>query len=407
MEDVKGVAFGRRAQAIQAGNVGGSVIQAQGDVFLGKPPRDEQYEIVQNWDRQRRLREFDLSNRDLSGLDLSGADLTNANLSRATLDNAKLSKARLSHADLSGAFLSNAYLEDADLSSANLYDAFLAWARLASAKLDFADLRKVAGTGANLWKASMLHAKMTEAEFDLEASLRHADLRWAEMSKADLSNSDLRQADLSRANLSDANLTGTDLRQANLFKADLSGADLSYADLREANLKGANLEGAVYDFHTKWPEGFTPAESPAQYERLQVSEFHLREATGLSQAELNAIDRIASALSGMSQSSSTGASIYCGSFLLTVSYIEERVLDAHFGYLDEDLKQQALNSRAFIEELGWELEQDEDDEYEDLEISVEFEASDDREYHVLTNNIVAIMTRVFGCSANDLEIDVF
>ena len=115
-----------------------------------------------------------------------------------------------------------------------VYQNYLEWARhqyLRSRGLDFADLRNVAGTGANLWKASMYYAKLNEAEFDMEASLRHADLRWADLSKADLSNSDLRQADLSRANLSDADLTGTDLRQANLLKADLSGADLSLGSL--------------------------------------------------------------------------------------------------------------------------------------------------------------------------------
>jgi hypothetical protein len=60
--------------------VEGPVIQAQGGVTMDKGHRDEQYDIVLNWDGKTRMRDFDLAGRDLSALKLGNADLRDANL---------------------------------------------------------------------------------------------------------------------------------------------------------------------------------------------------------------------------------------------------------------------------------------------------------------------------------------
>ena len=82
---------------------------------------------------------------------------------------------------------------------------------------------------------------------------RPANLRWANLSGADLSWANLRGAYLYGVNLSGANLDGANLDGAYLYGVNLSGANLSGADL-----DGANLSGAIWDEHTRWPDGFTP-----------------------------------------------------------------------------------------------------------------------------------------------------
>lgn len=387
MDDVTAAAVGRQAQAVQTGNVGGSLIQAQGDVILGKSLRDEQYEIVLHWDGQRRLREFDLSQRNLSGLDLSGADLTRANLSGATLDGANLRKANLSGADLYHASLSSTHLEGANLKTAKLNGAFMLDARLAEANLDFADLSHVTATTANLSRTTMRYAKCCEAELDLGAKLRKADLSWA---------------DLSRANLSNA-----DLREANLFKANLSEADLSFADLSGATLKGAVLTGAVYTFHTHWPEGFAPRDSGARYDPAAAPDTSLHQVSNLNRTALAVVDRLARALRELSESNlSVTISDADGLLSTDIFCMDQGILNATIDLwaVSEEVRQKALRSRTFIEGLGWHLEQDEE-ESEDINIYVDFAVHDDRDRQVLANNIIAIMTHVLDCAADRLEIE--
>ena len=103
-----------------SGSSGGLVIGrgAIAKVALGKDQRDEQYEIAMNWDGQRPMRGFDLSERDLSGLNLTSADLRKAKLREADLSKTNLSMANLSEADLSEANLSEADLYQTDLTGA-------------------------------------------------------------------------------------------------------------------------------------------------------------------------------------------------------------------------------------------------------------------------------------------------
>ena len=72
---------------------GGTVAIGQGAIAVGSQgndQRNEQYEIAKNWDGERLMRGFDLSERDLSGLNLVNADLRKANLKGADLSKTNL-----------------------------------------------------------------------------------------------------------------------------------------------------------------------------------------------------------------------------------------------------------------------------------------------------------------------------
>jgi uncharacterized protein YjbI with pentapeptide repeats len=224
-------AVGDRAAAAGAGglavggDVGGPVIQARGDVTLGKSEKDDQYDAVLSWDGNRSLRYFDLSGRDLSGLKLVGADMHGAKLTRADL-----SGANLAHADLRKADLSEANLSHADISEAYM--------------LRFRPLKAILDEDIPSDEQGRL---MLEYFFGDAArpDLRGAILTRADLSEANLNGADLRIASLQRVTLRDATLRYADLRRADLSEADLRGADLRGADLRDADLRQANLEGAV------------------------------------------------------------------------------------------------------------------------------------------------------------------
>jgi hypothetical protein len=116
-----------------------------------------------------------------------------------------------------------------------------------------------------------------EATYRIVANIKRLN-RYG-ISNINLTGAFLKIANLTGFNLRSANLLGADLRGANLDKADLSkanltGAHLEGADLRKADLRGTNflraellgahLEGAVYNFLTRWPEGFDPKKSGAK-----------------------------------------------------------------------------------------------------------------------------------------------
>jgi hypothetical protein len=209
-----GIAVGRRAMAAQTGDIAGSFVQAQGDVTIGTPLRDEQYGIALNWDGKTPMREFDLSGRNLSDLNLRKADLSEASLAEADLDGIDLLDADLDEADLRGASLIRANLQEAGLGGADLTAADLSGANLATAYAGFVDLKG--------------------------AKLRHA-------------------------NLQGTNLQESDLEGADLSFADLRGALLSGTNLKRANLRKANLNGACYDENTVWPKGINPRKVGAHF----------------------------------------------------------------------------------------------------------------------------------------------
>lgn len=163
------VGVGRGAQVASVSE-GGTAYQAQGDIVLGKAKRDEQYQIVLNWDGKTRLRGFDLSGRDLSGLKLDNADLQGSNLQGVNLRETSLVKADLRNTNLQWVDLSELSLINVDLRDSNLQ-------------------------GANLWETSLV-----------KADLRNANLKGARFWKTDLYGADLRDTDLQEAKLSGANL---------------------------------------------------------------------------------------------------------------------------------------------------------------------------------------------------------
>ena len=90
------------------------------------------------------------------------------------------------------------------------------------------------------------------------AFLKIANLTGINLRSANLLGADLRGANLKKADLSKANLTGAHLKGADLRKADLRGTNFLRAEL-----SGTNLETAVYNFLTRWPEGFDPKKAGA------------------------------------------------------------------------------------------------------------------------------------------------
>lgn len=92
---------------------------------------EDDFRILQSWDRKRLLRGLDLSERDLIKIDLENADLTGSNLSNAILKEANLSKTNLRNVNFSGADLRKANLCGADLTGANIR-----WAKLQKIEVD-------------------------------------------------------------------------------------------------------------------------------------------------------------------------------------------------------------------------------------------------------------------------------
>ncbi|MGE5139297.1 MAG: pentapeptide repeat-containing protein [Rudaea sp.] len=386
MKRVSGAAIGRKAQAVKSGDVGGSIIQAQGNVILGKATRDEQYETVLKWDKQTRLREFDLSGRSLANLNLNGADLTGANLAGADLSETFLTEAKLEKANLSGAMLATTRCYKAKMNQADLTDAFMLSAQMRHVDLRFAKLDKVQATMADLSYASLCYASLKGATFDLGARLNHVDL--------------------SNADLTGACLTNAELDGANLYRANLRGADLSFVNLSTANLKGAQLEDALYNFHTRFPDGFDPARAGMQFQRVVDEMSSLREVSGLSRAELAAVDRLTKDLRRALDAGEL-PSIGCGDEpepAAQVNWDEEDVLHASINtaFMQPEMKQCVLDAAEFLSQLGWSRETDVEDQ--DLDVCADWQVRSDRDLKVLVNNIVVIMTRVFGCQPGSLQV---
>ncbi|NET76255.1 MAG: hypothetical protein F6K60_09410 [Okeania sp. SIO1F9] len=203
----------------------------------------EQLEILRKgidtwnqWRKQQRDVQVDLSEANLSEANLSGANLREADLREAKLSGANLREAKLSGANLSRASLNyGSNLSQANLIGINLSQANLSGINLSQANLSGANLREAHLSRANLSRANLGKVDLSKVVFS------QANLSGANLSEADLSEANLSQANLSQANLSQANLSQADLSEANLSEANLSGANLSGANLKEVNFKGADL----------------------------------------------------------------------------------------------------------------------------------------------------------------------
>lgn len=140
--------------------------------------------------------------------------------------------------DLSEADFHGADLREVNLSGANLNNAKLSYAELYKANFRFAELND-----SDLDRAELYLADFREANIN-RSKLYNANLRGADFSKASLMVADLNRARLWQANLNETNLDEANLEEANLEDANLSGAYLSKSNLRGVNLKNANLSGA-------------------------------------------------------------------------------------------------------------------------------------------------------------------
>jgi uncharacterized protein YjbI with pentapeptide repeats len=125
-------------------------------------------------------------------------------------------------------------------------------ADLRRAFLPGADLRKAILAGADLRGAFLVGADLRAANFSFTYSEPRTDGTW-DMGILLSSAADLRGSNLQRA----------DLRGARLWSSHLGYANLRGANLSDADLSGSILAGAVYDAHTRWPEGFDPVTAGA------------------------------------------------------------------------------------------------------------------------------------------------
>ncbi len=135
----------------------------------------------------------DLDNAQLNDVLLHDAILNDIDLNNARLNGAQLSRAILSGAHLSGAHLINTKLTNADLTNADFLNAILFGSDFRGAHLNGAKLTNADLGGAHLDSANLSHANFTQAD------LTFADLRFANFQSANLHNTVLIHADLSNA----------------------------------------------------------------------------------------------------------------------------------------------------------------------------------------------------------------
>ncbi|MDJ0756545.1 MAG: pentapeptide repeat-containing protein [Ardenticatenaceae bacterium] len=161
-----------------------------------------------------------------------------------------------------------------DLRGLQLAGAIVTGTKLLSCNLSGANLEQVNLDGCNLMMCNLSRARLKGA------SLRKTLLSSADFTAADLSYARLNEAGVMGARFINAHLKGARLYRAVVGSADFSGADLSGVDLREASLRWANLSRAkfeetklaraTYNQHTRWPEGFNPADHDLVYDHDHI-----------------------------------------------------------------------------------------------------------------------------------------
>ena len=179
---------------------------------------------------QARWRYRDASDPVLQGQDFGGADLKFADLSRA---------------DLRGSNFELADLHFADLRETNLEGATFNYTQLKSA-----DLR-----GAMLRGATMV----PPVNFR-DADLRGVDLRGVAFPFEHIGPMETAISYFDNSRLDDADLRRVDFSQSMIFNAVFDGADLRGANLTDAMGPPKSMRGALYDRHTRLPEGIDPKE---------------------------------------------------------------------------------------------------------------------------------------------------
>lgn len=194
------------------------------------------------------LNECNLAGAQIPHIILRQANLNIANLSTANLSHSDFQQASLNVSRFSGANLSQACLRQAQINVANMIRAVLVGADLSEASLIRSELLRADLSNANLNRANLTEADLRETRFRWaklrEATLNQGDLRKSNLMGANLEGAQLHAAHLGEAVLSSAVLQRAELRHANLVKADLRGANLRGANLRWADLSGAILHEA-------------------------------------------------------------------------------------------------------------------------------------------------------------------
>ena len=179
---------------------------------------------------QARWRYGDVSDPVLQGQDFGGADLKFADLSSA---------------DLRGSDFELADLHFADLRETNLESAIFNYTQLKSA-----DLR-----GAMLRGATMV----PPVDFG-DADPRGVDLRGVEFPFQHIGPMETAISYFDNSRLDYADLRRVDFSQSMIFNAVLDGADLRGADLADTLGPPKSMRGALYDRHTRFPDGMDPKE---------------------------------------------------------------------------------------------------------------------------------------------------
>jgi uncharacterized protein YjbI with pentapeptide repeats len=140
----------------------------------------------------KNLRKIDFHDTNLAGAILSQSDLSNANLQNASLENAHLRGTLLIHANLDRSLLRRADLENAVLDGANFHQSNL--------------------EGAILKRADCTNADMSGS------NLKDCNFREGTLVNTDLSGADLRGSYLWRANLSRAKITGARVSEKTILE---------------------------------------------------------------------------------------------------------------------------------------------------------------------------------------------
>lgn len=169
-------------------------------------------------------------------------------------------KRPIGHLNLSGVDLGDIRLVEINADGLIAKDCLLSNSYISGSSFAKADMTWMNGDSSEIADCNMSGVILAYAEASrlsvfctsfVGADLSDAVIRRSYFYRCDFSGADLSDAVLVHTILSDCNFTNAHMRGADLRLCDLSGTDMTGADL-----EGANIAGAVYNYDTKWPEGF-------------------------------------------------------------------------------------------------------------------------------------------------------
>ena len=176
-----------------------------------------------------------INDNNFQGSTLRFSEISDVEFIKSNFKDAKISIFEMSDVDFSGSDFSNSNVrfhreyKNIKLQNANLSNAYFHC--LSGMDLKGTNLNKIQRTSAG----------------------EIANYNGVDFSGFDLSGGDFRGAKFQNAKFHETNLQGANLTWSHSLLTDFRGADLS-----KANLKGARMPFALYDCHTKFPDGFNP-----------------------------------------------------------------------------------------------------------------------------------------------------